>query len=180
MSTLRAAIRLRSSDPSAVTGLLALKRSMPESCPSAMNRYDLWTFEGGNDLEEAVRRLAASYTDILNPNKQELCMLPEEGLLPGEDGSLVWISVEVVDDLSSASETWTSVVARAGYPITSVACSVLWRLGYDPRAGVDGALSRARGVGISVTRQSGLLSNPVSQSARIRLASAPGEAAPRR
>jgi len=177
MSVVRAAVRLRSADPAAVTGLLALRRSMPGQCPEALARYDLWSFEGDGDLESTVSELMSRYTDMLNPNKQERFILPDKGLLPGEDSGLIWVSVEVTDDCSSSSETWTSVVARAGFPVARVTSSVLWRLGYDPSIGPGRALALAREVGVSVSRSMGLLSNPVSQSAAIRLAQ---EAAPSR
>lgn len=177
MSLVRAAIRLLSADPAAVTGLIALRRSMAGKCPAAMARYDLWDFEGGPGLLESVEQILVRYTDILNPNKQECFFLPDTGALPGEDPSLIWISVEVIDNSSSASETWTSMVARAGLAVSSVSCSVLWRLGFDAGLAVEDALAFARDVAVSTTRSSGLLSNPVSQSVRIRLACIPGEAA---
>lgn len=177
MSRLKIAIRLRSADPAAVTGLLALRRSLPGMCPAALSRYELWDFEGGPGLAGEVEGILSRYTDILNPNKQERLTLSDSGLLPGEDPGLTWISVEVTDDCSSASETWTSVISRAGYKVSSVGCSVLWRLGFDASLPVKTALAFGDEVAVSRSRKGGLLSNPVSQSVRVSLASAPGEAA---
>lgn len=177
MSRARVAIRLRSADPAAVTGLLALRRSLPGMCPAALARYDLWDFEGGPGLEQDVDGILSRYTDILNPNKQERIRVPGSGLLPGEDPGLTWVSVEVSDDCSSASETWTSVISRAGYGVTSVSFSVMWRLGFDPSLPSGTAMAYADEIAVSRSRKGGLLSNPVSQSVRIHLASAPGEAA---
>lgn len=161
----RAAIRLKSSDPVAGTALRALSRAMPDSCPEAIFRYDLWEFDLPGGREE-VRAILERFPDILNPNKQE-CFFPEESLLPGESPSLSWVSVEVSERSGSAGSTWSQVIGRAGFELQGVRLMTLWRLGYPSAAGLDRALEAAGEIAVSVSRNRGLLSNPVSQSASV-------------
>jgi hypothetical protein len=165
MAVVRAAIRLKSSDPVAGTALRALSRAMPDSCPEALSRYDLWEFDLPGGREE-VLAILARFPDILNPNKQE-CFFPEEGLLPGESPSLTWVSVEVSERSGSTGSTWSQVIGRAGFELRGLRLLTLWRLGYPSAVGSARALEAAGETAVSVSRNRGLLSNPVSQSAEV-------------
>lgn len=166
MTTFRVAVRLRAPDPAARTARLALSRVMPAECPATISRYDLWEFDVESGGLETVEGILSRYPDILNPNKQESILLGREPL-PGEDPSAAWVSVEVSDRDSGSSAGWTSVISRAGFPVAEVRCKVLWRLGYSGGGTPGESLEKARAVAVSVTRARGLLSNPVSQTARV-------------
>lgn len=174
MTTFRIAVRLRAPDPAARTALLALSRVMPAECPAVLSRYDLWEFDVQSGGIEVVEGILGRYPDILNPNKQESLVLGGGPLLPGEDASTTWISVEISDRDSGSSAGWSSVIGRAGFPVTGVRCKVLWRLGYRGGASPEGLLEKARAVAVSVTRSRGLLSNPVSQTAEVFIPDHPG------
>ncbi|NLP05527.1 hypothetical protein GX411_06230 [Candidatus Fermentibacteria bacterium] len=173
MTTFRIAVRLRAPDPAARTARLALSRVMPAECPAILSRYDLWEFDVESGGLEVVEAILGRYPDILNPNKQESLVLGGEPL-PGEDASMTWVSVEISDRDSGSSAGWSSVIGRAGFPVAEVRCKVLWILGYPGSATTGEVLEKAGAVAVSVTRSRGLLSNPVSQTARIFIPERPG------
>jgi hypothetical protein len=178
MAAVRVAVRLKAADPAARTALLTLERLMPADCPLVLDRYDLWEFDTEPGKGDMVGGILGRFTDIVNPNKQVYAILDDGGLLDGEDPSLTWVSVEVEDHGSSASDSWSSVVARAGYRVFSVRSKVLWRLGFAGCTTPADALRKAGAVAVAVTRTAGLLANPVSQTALVRLSSgAAGELA---
>lgn len=160
----RAAVRLKSPDPAAVSGLEALRRFMPDQAPERMLRYDLWVFEDASPGE--VQRVMSVYPDIVNPNKQTAAVF--DGPLPPlpEDGTL-WVGVMVTDTASSFSETWTELLGRAGFRTGGVTAGVLWVLGYPAGTPPDEALQRAGAVAVARDRRHGLLANPVSQSVEL-------------
>jgi hypothetical protein len=177
-TTVRIAVRLKAPDPAARTALLTLERLMPSECPLRLDRHDLWEFDFEPGDEGMAAAILSRFTDIVNPNKQVYTILGEGGLLDGEDPSLAWVSVEVEDHGSSASDSWSSVVARAGYRVFSVRSKVLWRLGFAGGTTPSEALRKAGAAAVAESRTAGLLANPVSQTALVRLSSgAAGELA---
>jgi hypothetical protein len=177
-ATVRVAVRLKAPDPAARTALLTLERLMPADSPRRLDRHDLWEFDIDPGDEALIEGILDRFTDIVNPNKQIYTILRDGGLMDGEDPSLTWVSVEVEDHGSSASDSWSSVVARAGYRVFSVRSKVLWRLGFSGCTTPAEALRKAGAVAVAGTRTTGLLANPVSQTALVRLSSgAAGELA---
>ena len=163
------AVRLKAVDPAASTALSTLRRTMPGEAPVSLGRYDLWELEmsPGTDTMDRVRSLIASYTDIVNPNKQSWMELGHPDSVPGEDRSQtrVWLVVKDHDD--SRSENWSRILRASRFGVRRVQCGVLWRLGYPPGTAREVAEENAMAVALTRSRRVGLLANPVSQEAKL-------------
>jgi hypothetical protein len=164
MEKILVAVRLKAPDPSAMTALSTLRRVMPDECPVELDRYDLWEFTVEAGGRGTVTEVVEHFTDIVNPNKQKYSFV-EEGtdLFPGEDPDLTWRGVVVSDHDDSLSANWTAVMLRRGFPVTGVAWSTLWRMAWPSGTGFSDAGRMALAVSTSVSREKGLLGNPVSQ-----------------
>ena len=173
------AVRLRASDPAAVTALSTLKDLMPRHCPARLERYDLWSFgmregvdQSGMAAKTALQRieeLLRHYTDIVNPNKQTwIALEPITDVLPGEDPDLEWVSVVVRNRDDSMSRNWSRILSAVpAFGVRSVSCGTLWRLGYPGEWSSPDARESALAVSVTESRARGLLANPVSQSVSV-------------
>ncbi|MCD4708762.1 MAG: hypothetical protein K8S62_13595 [Candidatus Sabulitectum sp.] len=163
MDRVKVAVYLKTPDPQAVTALNTIKAMRLLLPPLKLQRYDLWEFEVSRGGRNTVSELVGHFSDIVNPNKQTWFFPEEDSSLAGEDTELQWVGIAVRDHVDSASENWTELLKRRGFPVESLRYSVLWRFGY--LKDTDEALTKKMALDLSVshTRAGGLFSNPVSQ-----------------
>ncbi len=163
MNSIQIAVKLITPDPQAVTALNTIRAMRLQLPPLKLHRYDLWDFSISSGGKDTVSELVGHFTDIVNPNKETWTFIEKDLPLKGEDPELQWVGIVVRDYVDSVSDNWTELLKRRGFPVESLRCSVLWRLGYLKNT--DEALTRKMALDLSVsrTRAGGLFSNPVSQ-----------------
>lgn len=167
MSSTVLAVRLKAPDPAASTAMGAIRSMGMQLPPVKLLRFDIWDFtliDGGTG---AAAEIVGHFTDIVNPNKHIAAYVSPGEKLPGESDELNWTGILVTDRPDSIGINWTGILKRRGFPVESVRCGVLWKLGY--LADVDDSLAAGMTMDLAVSRSrgSGLFSNPVSQEVRL-------------
>ena len=160
-------VRLKATDPAAVTALSTLQRLKPDIWPVELHRFDHWLFREPEAGRDTVEEIVSHFHDIVNPNKQTWHFTDDPELLETSGSGTACRDVLVTDRVDSISENWSSIMRRRGFHVAGVVYSVLWRFVYGPEVTFEEAGLSAMTLTRSSRRDSGLLANPVSQEIRL-------------
>ncbi len=165
------AVRLKITDNEAFSALEALHAKMGfVDVVAGLIRETLWYLDVEAATHEAALGIvedAISRTNVfLNPNKHHYSFAPADSV--GADLDPDEVAVVVTDREGADSPRALAGVARAGIPgIMAASTSTRWRvrLTHPPTPEHPGALEVIQRIGVTTSRDAGLLANPHSQSA---------------